>query len=142
MYHNVAVYFIQLFISKSYHFIYYKYLFIFKFSHSFKTFLYFYHSYTGANKYLLLFKVLPMQYQLVQLPLKQTKTFPWALIEKMSLAKHIPGKNIKHMDNDNLLKSKIRIFITINHMLIKLIGRVYNFHIVSAPIERRLTIYV
>ena len=91
---------------------------------------------------MLLFKVLPMQYQLVQLPLKQTKTFPWALIEKMSLAKHIPGKNIKHMDNDNLLKSKIRIFITINHMLIQLIEKVYNFHIVSAPIERRLTIYV
>lgn len=49
MYHNVAIYFIQQFISKSYHFIYYKYLFLFKFSHSFKTFLYFYHSYTGAN---------------------------------------------------------------------------------------------
>ena len=27
-------------------------------------------------------------------------------------------------------------------MLIQLIGKVYNFHIVSAPIERRLTIYV
>ena len=63
-------------------------------------------------------------------------------MEKLSVAKDIPERNIKHMDNDSLLKSKIRIFITINHMLIQLIGKVYNFHIVSAPIERRLTIYV
>ena len=70
------------------------------------------------------------------------KLFLGHCIEKLSLAKDIPEKNIKHMDNDSLLKSKIRIFITINHMLIQLIGKVYNLHIVSAPIERRLTIYV